>query len=249
MADEITEATKAFDYSTLEEPQRIWLQEKTSAINTRMKRTAEGIIAIGQDLIEVKEGLAHGQFLDWLRSETDLNMRTAQRFMQVASRFGDESDNVSFLPVSVIYELAAPSTSDEVVQGVLQGQIPADVQSIKEAKERDIGYQPLSRKEFKKTISRIEQAKRDAGIAPIILPGTQPDEEKRRRKVLEQSRALVGKIVSVHQYLSEVCEDSLRVAGVVGTLVEMKDNLQASIHMIDAILQKYLRPSQLNWLT
>ena len=46
---------QAFDYSTLEESQRLFLQEKEKDIKTRLawlKQRAEEIVAIGQRLIE-----------------------------------------------------------------------------------------------------------------------------------------------------------------------------------------------------
>ena len=52
-----------------------------------MKRTAQGIIEIGQKLIEVKKRLGHGRFLDWLSAEFDWHRDTANKFMHVAERF------------------------------------------------------------------------------------------------------------------------------------------------------------------
>ena len=100
-----------------------------------MKRTAEGIIRIGQNLLAVKDRLDHGRFVPWIQSEFEMNLRTAQRFMGVASRFGEKYDKLSFLSVSVLYELAAPSTKEEVIDKVLSGEISATLEAIKEQKE------------------------------------------------------------------------------------------------------------------
>ncbi len=60
---EVQQAT-LFDYNVLDIETRIFVLEKAAVIQERLKRTARDIIAIGQDLIEVKGKLEHGQFMD-----------------------------------------------------------------------------------------------------------------------------------------------------------------------------------------
>jgi len=50
---EVQQAT-LFDYNVLDIETRIFVLEKAAVIQERLKRTARDIIAIGQDLIEVK---------------------------------------------------------------------------------------------------------------------------------------------------------------------------------------------------
>ncbi len=114
---------------------REFVQLKTDEIHGQIKRTAEGVIKIGQNLIAVKEHLRHGRFLPWLKASFAMSENAALKFMQVAERFGSKSINVMNLPASVLYALAAPSTSDEVVDQVLSGEIEATLVSIKAAKE------------------------------------------------------------------------------------------------------------------
>lgn len=80
-----------------------------------MRRTAEAIFEIGRELIAVKERLGHGRFGDWLQAEFEMAERTAQNFMAVATRFPKSATVADFSP-KVLYELAAPSTPDEVVE-------------------------------------------------------------------------------------------------------------------------------------
>jgi len=130
-----------FDYGLLDDETRTFVQEKTQSIHTRLKRTAEDIIAIGHDLIEVKERLGHGQFIPWLQSEFGMSRQTAHDFIRVAERFGDKCRKFLHLPVSVLYELAAPSTPDEVVEMVETGIILPTIPAIREAK-REIQENP-----------------------------------------------------------------------------------------------------------
>jgi len=124
-----------FDYASLDADTRVFVQEKAQAIHARLKRTAEDIIAIGQDLIAVKDCLPHGQFREWLQSEFDMSISAALKFAQVAQRFGDKSVNFTHLPASVLYALAAPSTPDTVIEMVETQQIPATIPTIREAKQ------------------------------------------------------------------------------------------------------------------
>lgn len=48
---------------------------------------------LGRDLAMVKEKLGHGNFLDWIKAEFDMTVRTAQKFMRVYQTFGSKSAN------------------------------------------------------------------------------------------------------------------------------------------------------------
>ena len=85
-------------------------------IRLRMKRTSEDIIEIGKDLIEVKKRINHGQFGSWLQAEFEMSEWTARNFMNVADKFGSKTGTVPDFTPKVIYLLAAPSTSDDVVE-------------------------------------------------------------------------------------------------------------------------------------
>ncbi len=117
----------------LDAPTRDFVQRKTDEIHGQLKRTADGIIKIGLNLIAVKEHLPHGQFLPWLKAEFDMTEMSAVRYMQVARRFG-KSNIVLDFPATVLYALAAPSTSDEIVKKVQSGEIPVALDAIKAEK-------------------------------------------------------------------------------------------------------------------
>jgi len=59
------------------------LGQSTQNILQLKKRTAENIVEIGLELIEVKKNLKHGQWLKWLE-EVEFSDRTARRFMSFA---------------------------------------------------------------------------------------------------------------------------------------------------------------------
>lgn len=124
-----------FDYEALDSDTRAFVQEKAHAIHARLKRTAEDIIAIGLDLIEVKERLQHGQFLPWIDAEFAMSERTARDFMNIARRFDGKSAPGADLGMRILRELAAPSTPDIVIEMVETGQISATLPAIRQAKQ------------------------------------------------------------------------------------------------------------------
>lgn len=109
-----SEQLALFDYDSLDSETRIVVKQKTSEIKKLIRKTAQTVWEIGENLSEVKACLQHGQFESWLNTEFDWSARTAQRFLQVYERF--KNDNLADLKISAsaIYEIASPSTPDTV---------------------------------------------------------------------------------------------------------------------------------------
>ena len=128
---------RPFGYDTLDEETRELVQRTADEIHGLVKRTIENIIKIGQLLNTVKERLPYGQFLLWIQTEFALSRWTAQNFMRVAEKFGDTWGNFHHMPASVLYELAAPSTSDAILEQIQSGHIPPTLDAVKAAKEAE----------------------------------------------------------------------------------------------------------------
>src|SRR6266404_1178418 len=88
-----------FDYSPLDTQVAERLQSAAQRIRGKLQRTLEDIIEIGNDLLAVKESLAHGQFGKWLRAEFGWGDRMARNFMSVAERFG-KTATIADLPIA-----------------------------------------------------------------------------------------------------------------------------------------------------
>jgi len=126
-----------FDYHALDAETRQFVLQKANETHGLLKRTAEHILRIGQNLQAVKEKLPHGQFLPWVETEFEMSRWTARNFIHVAEKLGDKWRNFHHLPVSVLYELAAPSTSEELLVRVQEGQVLPTIEALKEAKEAE----------------------------------------------------------------------------------------------------------------
>lgn len=91
----------------------------TERIHVRMRRTAEDLIMIGKDLSLIKENLDHGLFGEWVSQNFEMTHRTANNFINVYLRFEDSISELDHIKPSILYQLAAPSTPDEVVEKVI----------------------------------------------------------------------------------------------------------------------------------
>ncbi len=94
--------------------QRTRLSQITERIRKRHRAQIQSILDTGTDLLKVKGMLAHGAFVKWLEDEFDWTRQTAFRYMNAATHFGGKCNIVLHLSPTTIYELAAPSTPDEV---------------------------------------------------------------------------------------------------------------------------------------
>lgn len=140
-----------FDYSSLSETDRDEVRAATARIRVRMTRTVEDIIEIGRDLILAKNKIGHGGFLRWIEAEFGMGIWSADKFMQVADRFGDKIVNFTNLSPSVLYALAAPSTPDDVVDEIKDRAANGEHVGVKELKEK-----------LKEQKARAKDAKADA---------------------------------------------------------------------------------------
>jgi hypothetical protein len=111
---ELVVVQPGFDYTPLATKTANKVKEAADRIRQTVKRTIEDIIAVGKDLVTVKETLPHGQFTPWLRAEFGWTERTARNFMAVAEQFG-KTEMISDLKIepTAAYLLAAPSAPDE----------------------------------------------------------------------------------------------------------------------------------------
>lgn len=109
-------AIKGFDYGAIDAEHSVSVRDAAARIKLRMARTASDIIEIGSDLIAVKDRLGHGHFLKWIDAEFGMHENTARNFMNVSKRFGGKSTTIVDFNPTALYELAAPSTPDDVVK-------------------------------------------------------------------------------------------------------------------------------------
>lgn len=117
------------------------LSDLATTVRRHLGAAVSNMVVVGQALRRGKELLPHGQFGAWLE-EIGLDQRTAQRMMTAAIRFAHRPDTVTHLPTGLVYELAAPSTPEEVVEAVIARQLPATLDAVRAAKQQCSGRRP-----------------------------------------------------------------------------------------------------------
>ena len=86
---------------------------KINKIQFHLQNMANSAIIIGQELIECKKEVGHGNWAIWLEKNFKFNQQTANRFMRVAERFSKLSINAQFSSTQMITMLALPAREEE----------------------------------------------------------------------------------------------------------------------------------------
>ena len=89
------------------------LAQRVVKIQFHLQNMAQSAIIIGQELIECKKEVGHGNWANWLDAHFKFNQQTANRFMRVAERFGKLSINAQFNSTQMITMLALPEGEEE----------------------------------------------------------------------------------------------------------------------------------------
>lgn len=109
-----------FNYEILDLNTQIRIKQKTSEIKVLIRQTAKNIVEVGQKLSEVKQQLKHGEFRNWLKTEFNLSISSATKFMQVSEKFKSVNFTHFNFSASALYALAAPSTPDSAREYALR---------------------------------------------------------------------------------------------------------------------------------
>lgn len=95
------------------------LDEIAQAINGRLKRQWEDVLAIGKLALEAKRLIPYGQFERWVDEKLQLSTRLIRGYVRVYERF-ESSEIISELPITAGLLLASPSVPDGALQEIEQ---------------------------------------------------------------------------------------------------------------------------------
>lgn len=92
-------------------------EQITAEILIYKKQTAQGIIEIGNRLIEMKSRLQHGEWENWLKEKVDFTKMTASRFIRIAEQTPNVTTLLHLEPSKVYALLSVPAEErDEFVE-------------------------------------------------------------------------------------------------------------------------------------
>jgi hypothetical protein len=166
------------DYSDLDEETREFLTRKTHEIHGLMRRTAEEIIMIGENLLMVQQRLPEMKFSAWLRAEFDFSRQSAYNFMRVANKLGGSGKTVLQLPAKVLYELA--SSSWTIIEQVETGHLSPTLDAIRVAKEAErqaLESERQARVDVETTQARLRSLQREVEAQQTIIERLSQDLE------------------------------------------------------------------------
>lgn len=162
---EVVTISTGFDYAILAAGAAARARTVAERIRERVKRTLEGLVAVGNDLVAVKAELPHGSFGPWLKAEFGWNERTARNYMAVAEAFGSKTEIISDFGIAptAAYLLAAPSTPEEALQAAIAQAEAGEQITVAAAREivaaaRKRGGHPSKRLAEGKVIDRLDRA-------------------------------------------------------------------------------------------
>lgn len=195
-------AMKVFDYGLIAEDKCDLIIAAAERIKGRLKRQTSDIIAIGHDLLKVKEVVGHGNFLPWVSAEFNWTARTAQNYIRAAEWAGEKYEVVSHLPPTLVYALSdkrTPETIQVQVRADLAAGKPLDVAAVKE-KISDARWQAEQQKKHEAPTGRRRPAVSEATRRRREREEQKQQEEHARREAERETAAV--KAVDILRKLS-----------------------------------------------
>jgi len=154
--------TLHFNYDQLKDEETIkWLKNNTIECKKRYRRTITEAAYLGKLLLEVKDRLGHGYFIDWLQEEFIkpkwFGLTTAGNFMRVAcavNKYGLE--RIEKIPFSILYMNSSRDDNEEFLEHMIEG-YERHQWTQREAVEEKKKYDLLKNLENKEVITPVER--------------------------------------------------------------------------------------------
>ena len=156
------------------------LDDVASDVRDYFSGAAENIIKAGQALQEGRDmHPSDNDFHDWCMQEfPDLKSSIRLKIMQVGRRFGTENFTYQF-PISILYELAAPSLPDELVEDIVSSDKPMKVKEVRQAKA---GYKEVQNNPDNSDLKKAVKKKQKT---PVEAANEAWERSEKKRKEIE----------------------------------------------------------------
>lgn len=185
------------------------IERTTTEILILKDQTAQNIIEIGKRLIEVKENLEHGQFLNWLESKVEFSRYTANRFMKIATEFSNVSA-VQHLGSKKLFLLAGLDEEDR--QEVMKEN------KVEDMTTRELEQVVKEKKEIKKQLQEEQEYSNEL------------QEEIRKKE--QQIKKLQNKIENIQVPEKEVIEKEIIKEIIPENLITEKQELEEELETL-----------------
>ena len=187
------------------------LDDIAKDVRKYLSGAVENVIKAGQALQEGRDKhRSDKDFHDWcMQKFPDLKPRLRLNIMQVGRRFGTQyiADHI---PITVLYELAAPSVPDELVEDIISSDEPVKVVEVQEAKK---GYKSVLEDESNADLKEKVESKE---IKPVEAAKIANDRFEKKKKEMEERNNtfdLVEHISSTENYEIGVVATNFAASG------------------------------------
>lgn len=213
--------TLHFNYSQLKDEETIkWLKNNTIECKKRYRRTVAEAAYLGKLLLEVKDRLGHGYFVDWLHEEFIkpkwFGLTSAGNFMRVAcavNKYG--LDRIEKIPFSLLYMNSSREDNEEFLEHMIEGYEEYQW-TQREAVQEKKKYNLLKDLENKKVITPEQRKtilKTDLSLEEVkVVVNKPPQELKQSIAVLESGNnsTAVAELTSVDNVTEVVPSVSIK---------------------------------------
>lgn len=198
-----------YDYEKIPSEHRAFVQNAAADLTTKFERRRRESIGMGKALIEVRDRIGDGLFVDWLMTEFDMSKSTAYNAIAIFERFGGYPEAPKLLTDAAMLKMASPKVPETVVRTVIEeAKATGKSPSAKRVDELIAASKPGKKKATPATIDSVAtpvSAPKNAGDILAFIPGVE-------RMIAgyesltgdaETARALLSGLAKIRQTLSQ----------------------------------------------
>lgn len=175
------------------------LAQRVIKIQMCLRNIGQSVFVIGQELIECKKEVGHGEWQNWLESNFRLSQQTARKFMQIVERFGKTLDVERFQVSQMTEMLSLPAGDEEnfIAEKAAEG-TPVEGMTVKKLREEIKKWKENKnpQKQKKEKSVQAESVDLQSLLNKIALL------EKRLQDVTSENTSLKSKIAEMELKLS-----------------------------------------------
>ena len=130
-------------------------------IRARKRNITLDLLAIGQDLVDAKAQLGHGEWLNWLR-RMDIGSRSAENWMRLAREIPPESSMAALPYTKALALLQAPAEDREQLAAAAEDKSAAEVKRLAEEAAREKERRERAEENFRQAADAASRAEMES---------------------------------------------------------------------------------------
>ncbi len=166
-------------------------------------------VEIGRRLVEAKDIVPHGGWLDWLKKETEFSQPTASRFMRIFNEYGADQQSL-FGAVTKYSSLNNLSVSNAL-------KLLAVPEDEREAFAAEVDAEHLSSRELEAAIKARDEAIKQRDFAIGQAKELTESLKRAENGIAEQEREIGARAAEIHDLKSQIQELEARPVDVAVT--------------------------------